>query len=107
MDPVRAGEDITSDICRAISSRRLLELDYNGKRRLVEPYSHGFSSDGREMLVGFQRSGGSDSGQIEGWKAMAVDRIEHLVVVDVSFIPARNDYRAGSSKNIDDPHCEI
>lgn len=107
MDSVRGGEDITSDICRAISSRHLLELEYNGQRRLIEPYSHGFSSDGREMLVGFQRAGGSDSGQIEGWKAMAVERIKGLAMVDVSFIPAREDYRAGSSKNIDDPHCGI
>lgn len=98
---------VTSEICGAIASRRLVELDYNGQHRLIEPYSHGFSSDGREMLVGFQRAGGSDSGQVEGWKAMAVERIERIAVVDVSFIPSRDDYRAGSSKNIDDLHCEI
>jgi len=96
-----------NDICGAIASHRLLELVYNGQPRLIEPYSHGFSSDGQEMLVGFQRAGGSDSGQVEGWKAMAVDRIERLVVVDISFIPSRGDYRAGRSKNIDDLHCEI
>lgn len=98
---------ITSEICGAIAGRRLVELVYNGQQRLIEPYSHGFSSDGREMLVGFQCAGGSDSGQVEGWKALAVERIEQLAVVDVSFIPSREDYRAGSSKNIDDLHCEI
>lgn len=95
------------DICSAIASRHLVELLYNGQLRLIEPYSHGFSSDGREMLVGFQRAGGSDSGQVEGWKAMAVRRIERLVVLDVTFIPGREEYRAGGSKNIDAPHCEI
>jgi hypothetical protein len=108
VDLVPGGDDvITSEICRAIAGRRLVELDYNGRRRLIEPYSHGFSSDGREMLVGYQRAGGSDSGQIEGWKALAVERIERLALVDVSFIPSRVDYRAGSSKNIDELHCEI
>jgi hypothetical protein len=108
VDSVRRGDDvITSEICSAIARRRLVELVYNGQQRLIEPYSHGFSSDGREMLVGFQRAGGSDSGQTEGWKALAVERIERLALVDVSFIPSRDDYRAGSSKNIDDRHCEI
>lgn len=98
---------VSGDICDAIASRRLLEVVYNGQPRLIEPYSHGFSSDGQEMLVGFQRAGGSDSGQVRGWKAMAVGRIERLMVVDVSFIPGPADYRAGRSKNIDDLHCEI
>jgi len=102
-----ADDSMTDDICCAIARHRLLELVYNGQPRLIEPYSHGFSSDGQEMLVGFQRAGGSESGQVEGWKAMAVDRIERLVVVDVSFIPSRGDYRAGRSKNIDVLHCEI
>lgn len=102
-----ADRRTSQDICKAIAARRLLELRYNGQHRLVEPYSHGFSSDGTEMLVGYQRDGGSDSGQTEGWKAMAVDRIERLVVVDVSFIPTRQDYKAGHSKNIDDLHCEV
>jgi hypothetical protein len=98
---------ITSAICKAIASRRLVELVYNSQRRLIEPYSHGFASDGREMILGFQRAGGSDSGQTEGWKTLAVERIERIALVDVSFIPGRVDYRAGSSKNIDDLHCEI
>jgi hypothetical protein len=96
-----------SDICMAIRSHRLLELEYNNRRRVIEPYSHGLSGDGREMLVGFQRAGGSESGQVEGWKAMAVGRIERLVVLDVTFIPSRADYRAGGSKNIADLHCEV
>lgn len=94
------------DICTAILGHRLLELDYNERRRVIEPYLHGMSGDGREMLVGFQRAGGSESGQVEGWKAMAVDHIERLVVLDVTFIPSRADYRAGRSKNIADLHCE-
>lgn len=98
---------MNGDICKAIRSHRFLELDYNDRRRVIEPYSHGLSGDGREMLVGFQRVGGSESGQVEGWKAMAVDRIEQLVVLDVTFVPDRTDYRAGGSKNIVDVHCEV
>jgi hypothetical protein len=43
-------------VCDAIRRRRLLELTYRGAVRLVEPYSHGVSHDGRQILVAYQRA---------------------------------------------------
>ena len=93
-------------ICQAISHRRLLDVTYRGRLRLVEPYAHGVSRDGREMLVAFQRVGGSASGQGEGWKAFHVDEVEELRIVDVPFVVNQPGYREGGhSKNLTEVHC--
>lgn len=63
--------------------RHLLRLIYNGADRLVEPRSHGYASDGHEVVVVYQRGGESAWGQDEGWKALVVSQIEELQVVAV------------------------
>lgn len=93
-------------ICEAIGRRRLLDVTYHGSARLVEPYAHGVSPAGREMLVGFQRMGGSASGQGLGWKAFRVDEIEELRVLGIPFVVNRPGYREGGhSKNLSEVHC--
>lgn len=73
---------------------------------MVEPYSHGFSPDGRETLVAYQRAGDSSSGHKEGWKAFHVDEIDHVVLMDVPFVVNQPGYRAGGqSKNLSEIHC--
>jgi hypothetical protein len=37
-------------ICEAIQRRLLLEFDYGGLHRVVQPYAHGRSTAGREVL---------------------------------------------------------
>ncbi len=96
----------TQALCEAIRTRRLLSLSYRGRRRLVEPYSHGQSSDGREILVAFQCSGESSSGQQAGWKAFVVADLEDIEPLDVPFLSSRDDYRPGGhSKNLATVHC--
>jgi len=102
-----SDQGVPSDlICEAIRHRRLLEVAYRGVGRLVEPYSHGTSHDGREVLVAYQRAGGSSSGHGEGWKALHVDEVENLSMVDVSFVANQPGYRpGGQSKNLAHVHC--
>lgn len=93
-------------LCEAIERRRLLEASYGGGVRLIEPYSHGFSRDGREILVAFQRAGASSSGHGEGWKAFNADDLVEVEMLDIPFVVNRADYRAGGlSKNLADVHC--
>jgi hypothetical protein len=82
-------------------------LTYKGAHRLVEPRCHGFGADGHEVLVVYQRAGESASGQGEGWKALAVEEIDGIETVDVTFLPDRPGYRPGLSKNIVDVHCYV
>lgn len=99
------GEAARAELCSAIAERHLLALRYKGKDRLVEPYSHGFAADGREMLVAYQRGGDSESGQQTGWKAMVVADLHQLQRLDVPFVASRADYNPDYSKNLVRVHC--
>lgn len=95
-----------SPICNAIRRHRLVDVTYLGGSRLVEPHAHGFSAQGREMLVAFQRAGHSASGRVEGWKAFDVDELRDLTVLHTPFVANMTGYRAGGhSKNLSEVHC--
>jgi len=46
-------------ICDAIRHRALLEFDYDGLHRIVQPYCHGTTGTGRESLRAIQIGGES------------------------------------------------
>jgi hypothetical protein len=41
-------------ICKAIKKKALLQFNYHGTLRIVEPQCHGVSTAGKEVLRGFQ-----------------------------------------------------
>src|SRR5258708_60177 len=93
-------------LCESIKRRCLLEVEYSGGVRVIEPYAHGLSRDGMEILVAFQRGGASSSGRTIGWKAFRADELDQVVVLDVTFLVNRTEYRAGGlSKNLVSVHC--
>lgn len=95
---------VNEAVCDAIRRRRLLRLTYLGAERIVEPYLHGVRNNDTEVLVCFQRSGGSSSGATTGWKALHVGDIEALEVTDITFVgvePGFNPY----GYNITKLHC--
>lgn len=97
---------MNSAICEAIRLRHLLNVTYDGRRRVIEPYSHGVARDGREVLVAFQRAGESGSGQSQGWKAFHVERLSAVADMEVPFIANQAEYRSGGhSKNLASVHC--
>ena len=49
-------------ICEAIRNRRRLSFDYDGSRRVVDPYILGHDAGGRLLLSAVQISGGSGAG---------------------------------------------
>lgn len=49
-------------LCDAIRQRCRVEFDYDGKRRVVEPYCHGTSTTGAEVLRAVQVGGETSSG---------------------------------------------
>jgi hypothetical protein len=50
-------------ICEAIGDRAVVRFSYGGGSRTVEPYCHGMSSTGTEVLRGYQTGGYSSSGK--------------------------------------------
>lgn len=83
-----------------------MSFTYRGEARLVELYEHGLTKAGLEIVLGFQRSGGSNSHRSTGWKTFSVERLIDPAIVEVAFMPSRTDYSPGSPE-IRVRHCTI
>jgi predicted DNA-binding transcriptional regulator YafY len=81
---------MNADLVRAIREKRLVEFDYNTRRRIVEPHDYGVRG-GTETLLAYQLSGGSESGAAHGWKEFKVPKIGRLRVLDRQFPGTRGD----------------
>lgn len=79
-------------ICDAIRTRTLLEFRYHGLIRLVEPYCHGFSSRGNELLRAAQIGGASSSGGFGFGKLWSVADIVAPRLLDKRFEPREPAY---------------
>ena len=78
-------------IKQALAERRLLQFDYHGYSRKVEPHALGHATEGRLALLGWQISGGSASEPPPGWRAFLLGEIEALKILRPTFTP-RPDY---------------
>jgi hypothetical protein len=95
-------------VCNAIHRRRLLRVRYHGLDRVVEPYLHGLREPATEVLVCYQRSGGSLTGLNSGWKALHVSEIETLEVTGIPFHGIEPGFNSdGSSYNVTTLHCMV
>ena len=65
--------DVT--ICDAIRGRRVIRFVYDGGMREAEPWCHGTSRTGREVLRAWQVGGASTSGEPVGWKFFEVAKM--------------------------------
>ena len=82
---------MNNDLVRAITEKRLIEFVYKvGRTRIVEPHDYGVRR-GVESLLGFQLSGGSQSGAPHGWKRFDVAQIRQLRVLERQFAGTRAD----------------
>jgi hypothetical protein len=91
-------------ICEGIAARRLLAFDYDGHHRVVEPYCHGTSIDGTELLRAYQVGGTSSSHRL-GWKLFDVARAAPIRPLQETF-QRRPDYRA-DDRAMHPVHCCI
>lgn len=95
-----------SVICEAIQEKNILEFNYNGHARTVEPHAHGISTKGNNCLRCYQVAGGSSSGKTTGWKMMKTDNISALSVSQENFSSPRNGYKKGD-KHMSNIFCEL
>ena len=97
---------LASPICDAIRRGRLLELEYEGLRRVVAPYCHGRSRAGREVLRAVQVAGASRSGKLGMGKLWLVDKMAGVRVSEQPFAPTDPDYNPDDSA-MAEIHCRI
>jgi hypothetical protein len=90
------------EICEAIGDRRLLEFDYDGLHRVVQPYCHGFTRKGAETLRAVQvGSGGRRFGKL--W---TVAKMQNLRVAAETFDADDPDYNPNDTALVE-IHCSV
>jgi hypothetical protein len=75
--------DLDTQIRAAIDQKRLVELVYGNKRRILEPHDYGIHK-GRVKLLGYQ-VGGSSTGRLPNWRWLEVKSISELRLLDRTF----------------------
>jgi hypothetical protein len=93
-------------ICNAIRQRRRLLFDYGGLPRVVEPYCHGTSTHGSELLRAVQVGGSSGSGAFGFGKLWTVSKMTKVRASDDPFTPSDPHYNPDDS-TITAIHCRI
>lgn len=97
--------ELSSQICEAIRSKRILTFTYDGLYREIEPHIYGTSSQDKETVNGHQTAGQSHSGSL-GWRAFDVQKIQALQVSQATFAAPRPTYkRTGEDNNMAKVHC--
>jgi hypothetical protein len=97
-----------SEICEAIRNVVRLEFSHKGHHRVVEPYCHGISTKGKEVLRAIQVRGTSSKERpgFKGGKLWDVQEMSELRVLDEPFVPDDPDYNPNDSAMVE-IHCRI
>lgn len=97
---------MNSVICTAIAKRLRISFHYQGHPRIVDPYCHGISTAGNEVLRGYQVGGTSSSGNTLGWRLFETSQMSGLVLTSSSFSPTQPGYNP-ADKGMTTIHCRI
>ncbi len=97
---------MNSMVCAAIHDRSVIEFIYKNRTRIVEPYCHGVSQAGNEVLRAFQIGGDSDSGNPVGWKLYEMSRMSVLRTTGASFVGPRPGYNPNDTQ-MTLIHCRV
>lgn len=95
-----------AQVCRAIQSQRVVRFSYDGGSRTVEPFCHGTSTAGNEVLRGYQTGGYSSSGEPVGWKLFEMAKLSSLTITDTQFSGRRPGYNPNDSA-MQTIHCHV
>lgn len=86
--------------CDALKSGLRVQFTYSNALRIVEVHSAGYSKDNRPVILGWQVSGGSKSGNPSPWRNFYLDEVSNGVVLDEKSQAPRQGY-AGGGRAID------
>jgi hypothetical protein len=92
-------------IINAIKQKKLIEFQYDGESRTVEPHCYGVSTKGNEVIRAYQIRGFSSSGTM-GWKLYDLSKAGDIQVLNESFSKPRPDYKRGD-KGMNEIYCEL
>jgi len=92
-------------VCEAIGSQRLLEFDYGGYHRIVQPYCHGFTRKGAESVRAVQVNASGSGGRGFG-KLWTVAKMQNLRVAVEAFDADDPDYNPNDTA-MSEIHCRV
>jgi hypothetical protein len=90
----------------AIGAQRMLEFDYDGYHRVVQPYCHGFTRKGGETLRAVQVNSDSRLGGRGFGKLWTVAKMQNLRVAVETFEPGDPDYNPNDTALLE-IHCSV
>lgn len=73
---------------QAIQAKAIIEFDYNGHHRIVEPHVLGISK-GDLQILGYQIGGTSKSGSVPEWRRFDLSGMTRLAITDRKFAGRR------------------
>lgn len=87
---------MNTTLCEAIDQGELIEFEYEGMIRIVEPYIYGVSDEGKSLLKGFQTGGfNKKNDNSYTWDVYVVESMGSVQFVGKTF----SHERAGYKKN--------
>ena len=104
---IQNPQQILNSLCSAITQKKCVKLTYKGHRRTVEVHAVGRARNGRILLRCYQVSGGSKSGDAEGWKLMQTGKITNLRIVELASKAPRPNYIASDPAMPDGITCNV
>lgn len=81
-----------STLCDAIENQQIVEFDYRGKHRVVEPHKVGNTTKGNTVLSGYQVDGRGNEINPPDWGQYKLTKISNLEVTGESFSGPRPEY---------------
>ena len=99
----RVDDELTGAerLVMAILDHRLVRFRYQGHERMAEPHLLGLHEAGEPMLVAYQTGGGSQSGQLPGWRTFITTSIEDVVIDDQHFPGPRGDLAVNTQRMLE------
>lgn len=81
-------------IVDAIENRNIIEFNYEGELRVVEPHCYGETTARNEGLRAYQIDGYSSTGKF-GWKMYDLGKADDIITTEQTFDGPREGYKRG------------
>ena len=99
-------EIMNAAICEAIKKKAVIQFNYRGSLRIVEPQCHGTSTAGNEVLRGFQTKNYSKLSESPSNKLFDVSKISGLKQTGETFLKPGPHYNP-NDKAMGYIHCHL
>lgn len=85
---------MNQEIIKAIQNQNVIQLNYDGEQRIIEPHCYGLTTAGNEGLRAFQIAGYSSTGKL-GWKMYDLGKADSITITQNQFEGPRQGYQTG------------